>query len=200
MGGKKRMDIKDNKIILYTSQRKQILNILEEYNIYFPKIKYIKEKYGEVSHAFLYAYTWFRKYASKIVPPPEHSESAVWTFCEKEYVSKYPDSNILKLLVPISEVIFFKMSDWNKILNYKLIPDNELEEKSFEKKLQLNGIGYEGDIFLKPYYPALKKEVINSWHKLFKYDASIKNGIIPNFSDLQGAIWKIKYDWIQEVF
>lgn len=193
------MDIKDNYITLYTTQEKKILEILNKDKVYFPKLRFIKEKYSETSHIFLYAYSWFKEHASQIVKPDEESESAVWTFCEKKYTSKYPNTNILKLSVPISEVILFRMSDWNKVLNYKLIADNITEEKEFEKKIHLNGINYEGDIFSTPYYPALKKEVLDSWNKLFKYDSKIKNGYNPNFSDLQGAIWKIDYNWIQEI-
>lgn len=193
------MDIKNNQVTLYTAQSPKVLKPLTENNIYYPKLEFIKEKYEDTSESFLYAYKWFKNNSEKIVNQYVHSESAIWTFCHKEYVGRYPNSIILTLSVPISEVIFFRMSDWNKILNYKFIGSSEKEEIVFSERLKNAGIEYEGDIFEKPYYPIFKNEIIKSWSNIFKYDSLVKNNKLSDFLDLQGAIWVIKNHWIEDI-
>lgn len=199
MGDKKRMDIKSNKVTLYTSQSNEVLDILTNDKIYYPKMEYIKKKYQETSDSFLTAYKWFKEHASKIVPIYKFSDSAIWSFTDKKYTMKHPDSNIIKFTAPLDKVIFFKMSDWNKILNYRFISTNEEEEEKFLNKINRLGINYEGDAFTTPYYPMIRKEIILSWNNLFRFDSYIKEGNIPSFSDIQVATWILEENWILNI-
>ncbi len=197
MGDKKRMDSKDNNsIILYSSQTNDVFRIIKTEGIYFAKFKFIKEKYGEVSDVFLNAYGWYNENADKIVKKPKEAESGIWAFKDVHFLELNDNSTILKLKVPLDEVIFFRMSDWNKVLNLRYIGLDEEEEKIYEKKLINMGIKYEGDVFLTPYYPLLKRDLIKSFNNLFRFNESIKEGKLNTIPDIQAGLWQIKKDWI----
>lgn len=58
------------------------------------------------------------------------------------------------------------MSDWNKVLNLRLLGTVE-EERQYANKLKKFNVAYEGDVFTTPFYPHLKSELVQSWQKLF---------------------------------
>lgn len=199
MGVEKRMDSKSNSLTMYTSQPDFIVNNLKNTGIHIAKMKYIKEKYGQVSDVFVNAYEWYIHKAQNIVPKPEQSESAIWTFGNPQYIEKHNGYKILKLCIPVVDAVFFRMSDWNKRLNMQYLGITNKENKEYYNNLDKYGIKYEGDVYLTSYYPQLKSELIKSWDNMFRYDSKIKENKDFLFSDIQAGIWILKAEWIQEI-
>ena len=196
MGDTKRVDIKHNKVILYCSQSDDVVSNLMSQGIHYAKIAFIREKYAEASGVFLSAYSWYVQNAGYLIPKPDDAESGIWAYPDIAMLDRHEGSSILELEVPLSEVLFFLISDWNKVLNMRYMGRNEEGETRFKEKLDRYGIGYEGDVFLKPFYPSLKKEVIQSWNALFRFDEKIKNGETQNLPHIQAGLWKIEKDWV----
>ena len=48
------------------------------------------------------------------------------------------------------------------------------------------------DAFSKPFYPLIKKKIIQSWEKLFEI-SDVEEQYV------QGAVWCIKKEWIEEI-
>ncbi|WZL72427.1 DUF3841 domain-containing protein [Clostridiaceae bacterium 35-E11] len=189
------MDSKHNKITLYTTQRPIVMKTLEEKGIYHVKREFIQQKYKEVSHLFLQCYDWFIRKAQNIVNRPEWAEYPIWTFTDPKYAGYFQDSFLITLEVPKEEVIFFKIEDWNRILNLRYLPRDDQDEFKYMSKLKTYNIEDETEIFMKPFYPQLKSEVQKSWNNLFKYDKMIKKNGLPE-KPIQGSLWEMRKTWI----
>ncbi|WP_407856139.1 DUF3841 domain-containing protein [Enterococcus hailinensis] len=137
MGNSKRMDHQNNSVRLYTSQNIIVIERLKETKRYVVKSKFIQDKYGEVAPVFSQAYFWYHHHARSLVPPPEDAESAIWTFTDIKYLDNHEDTVLMELSVPIDNVIFFRMSDWNKVLNLQFL-GSEIEVKQYKDKLKKN--------------------------------------------------------------
>lgn len=199
MGGEKRMDNKCTQVTLYTIQTDSVLEQLKHNGYHTAKMKFIKEKYGEVAPTFVDAYKWYTFNAEHIVPRPEEAESAIWSFRDPIYIEKHNGCQILQLFVPIENAVFFRMSDWNKRLNLRYIGKTSEEEDSYNQKLLQYGVDYEGNVFLTSFYPQLKSELIKSWHNLFRYDSLVKEQGDLLFPDMQAGFWKLEWDWVQKI-
>ncbi|GCF92229.1 hypothetical protein NRIC_01200 [Enterococcus florum] len=191
------MDTTHKNIRLYTSQSKVVVDKLIADERHTVKSEFIKEKYGETSHVFLQAYSWYTNEAKKIVEKPKDADSAIWTFFDVKYLDYSADARIMRLNVPISQVVFFRMSDWNKILNLRFV-GNESETAAYYKKLKQFNVTYEGDVYTTAFYPHLKAELVNSWKRLFDYDQEIKKTEILPFADMQAGLWEIKLSWVDQ--
>lgn len=190
------MDYKDHQVILHTSQNQRVIDKLLQNGRHVVERTFIKEKYGETSQVFLQAYSWYRQNAEQVVERPEDAESAIWTFLDMKYLDYSADSQILKLRVPLEKIVFFRMSDWNKILNLRLLGTDE-EQADYYAKLKKFNVAYEGDVYTTAFYPHLKTELVQSWRKLFQYDKKIKETKELPFEDIQGGIWEIRSSWIE---
>ncbi len=183
-------------ITLYSAQPQVIADNIRQGNTHYAKLDSIREKYGEeVAPVFTQAYNWFVRQAEQIVPRPPEAESAIWVYHDLHLLEQHSGYEIMILDIPLTEVIFFSMSDWNKVLNQRFLALSDQEYTCFTKKLEKQGIIYEGDLFRKPFYPQLKQEVIKSWQNLFRFHQPILTALTQGSSlpikDIQAAIWKI---------
>lgn len=179
----------NDKITLWTAQRKIVIDTIEEKGVYHVKKEYILEKYEESSSIFLEAYNWFVREAEKIVPKPMGAEYPIWLFTDLKYVDHHASFSILELHVDTNKTILFDMGKWNRILNLSYIPKDLKDEKEYKELLDKQGIYDETDIYLKNYYPHLKAKVRGSWHRLFDNSITLSNS-------MQAALWEIRKDWI----
>lgn len=176
------------KITMWTGQHKRVLETLERDGVYYVKNEYMDQKYGETAWIFKEAYQWFVKKAITMIPKPDEAQSPVWIYKNRHWALVDDDTALLKLSVPRNELILFDTDIWNKVLNLSYIG----EEEKFEKKFRQMGVKDSLEIFTKPYYPLLKREVMDSWNILFE------NNPIES-EHLQGAVWNLKDSWIEEV-
>lgn len=200
MGAEARMDCQPNQITLYTAQTDEVVQRLLEQGNHYVKTAYIVRKYAEVSAVFLHAYSWYTENAQRILPKPQQAESAVWTFCNANYLERHPGCQILKLSLPRANAVFFRMSDWNKVLNLRYIGDSAEETMQFAEKLVRYGIRYEGDVYTTPFYPHLKQELLTSWQKLFRYHQQVQETGSSLYPDMQAGLWYLDRQWIQEIY
>ena len=190
------MDIRNNKVILYSSQAEAVLQIIERDGECFSKRKYVEDKYQESAPIFVSAYSWFVHEAEKYVARPENAEYPYWAFKDIYSVEASGDSRIIKLEVPVEEAVFFDMYDWNKILSLKYIGETETDEQEFRKMLRDYGITRESDVVLTNFYPNLKRQVKESWKRLFRHHEDIINGETQGIGSIQAGLWTIRKEWI----
>lgn len=175
-------------VTMWTGQQKIVLETIEKTGEYYVKKEFIDQKYQETSWIFKEAYSFFARKASEIVAKPEQAESPVWLFKDRRWVFQNENTVLMKLTIPDDEIVLFDMNKWNKILNLSYLGDAQ----SFEEKLKRQGITDPLEIFSKPFYPLLKKEVADSWTDVFQTDDTEEQYI-------QGAVWRLKRDWIEEI-
>ncbi|WP_202707231.1 DUF3841 domain-containing protein [Sporosalibacterium faouarense] len=189
------MDYKNNRIILYTAQSSEVMDTINEKGINHVKKKHIKRKYEDVASIFLKSYNWFVGRAEDLVPKPNESEYPIWAFTDIKYTGANNGSFLITLEVPFSKAIFFRIDDWNRILNLRYLPKDDEDENRYYRKLRDYNITDETDIIMKPFYPQLKSEVKRSWDNLFRFDETIKENCKVTEA-FQVSLWEIRKDWI----
>lgn len=186
----------DNTIMLYSSQSEVVVSILERDGICFSKQKYVVKKYEESAPIFIAAYSWFAMEAEKYLPKPEGAEYPYWAFRDLYSIEQSTDSRILRLCIPAEEAIFFDMYDWNKILCLQYIGETKADEARFRQMLADYGIRNESDVILTNFYPDLKRQVQDSWKRLFRHHEKIKLGDTDGVGSVQAGLWQLKKEWI----
>lgn len=190
------MGNEDNKVMLYSPQSEVVSNILEKDGVCFSKREYVIKKYEESAPIFVAAYDWFVAEAQKYSLKPKEAEYPYWAFKDLYSVEQSEDSKLLRLNVPLDEVIFFDMYDWNKILRLQYVGETKIDEELFRRTLVDYGIRKESDVILTNFYPDLKRQVQNSWKKLFRHHENIKQGNIEGVGSVQAGLWQLKKEWI----
>lgn len=191
------MDKTGNRVKLYSAQSSLVADILDRDGICHSKREYVERKYGESAKVFLAAYDFYVREAQKYVERPNGAEFPYWAFKDLHSVEQSGDSRLLKLEVPVDEVIFFDMYDWNKILNLQYLGEDESDEEEFKNMLVDYGVKRESDVILTNFYPHLKSQVQNSWKRLFNHHEDIKNGNYEGVRSVQVGLWRIKKDWME---
>lgn len=180
---------------LYSSQRKNVIEILEREGVCFSRREYVLRKYQETAPIFTAAYDWFVAQARQIVPKPPSAEYPYWAFADRYNIENFDDSGVLTLEVPKDEAVFFDMYDWNKLLCLEYLAESEEDERRFRKKLADQGVRRGSDLILTNFYPLLRREVEKSWQRLFRHHERIKNGDSEGVGSVQAGLWQIKQEW-----
>ena len=93
--------------------------------------------------------------------------------------------------VPKEQGIFFDCRKWNTILNLSYLPETEEDGAAFEKELHRQGIRDSLDLFRTPFYPQLRRQVEDSWKRLFVPGVPVEDGYA------QAALWELRREWIE---
>ena len=185
-------------VTLYSSQRDEVVDLIEKEAVYFVKMRFIREKYEEVAEVFLTAYRTYVQNAPQYVPKPDEAESAVWAFPDLRNLDRVSGYKLLTLEVPKEDVIFFDMLEWSDILNFRYIGEKE-DAEAFRDKLRRQGVTEPMDIITTPFYPLLKRELQDSWKNLFRFQDEIKIGRPTPSGHVQAGLWQIKKEWILSI-
>lgn len=194
------MDHRRTSVTLYSPQAQIVLDVLDRDGICFSRREYVQKKYEESAPVFLSAYDWFVKAAEAHIPKPQGAEYPYWAFGSPENVDLSAGGRVLALRVPLGEAVFFSLYDWNRILCLSYMGETEKEEKEFRQTLLEYGIRRESDLILTNFYPELKRQVMESWNRLFSYDQAIRKAISENqpLSGVQAGLWCIKKEWVMD--
>ena len=197
LGGEGRMDYSNNKITLYALQADLVIDAIKKDGVCFSKKKYVEKKYVESAAVFTTAYSWFVNEAGRFAKKPDGAEYPYWAFKDLYNVDQANGGNVLKLEVPLDEVVLFDVRDWNRIMCLKYLGKDEKEEAAFREKIAPYGV-LETKIMLTNFYPDLKREVMDSWQNLFRNEDKLKNGEDVTKNGIQAGLWQIKKEWIVE--
>lgn len=175
---------------LYAAQAPIVWETLQRDGVYYVKHAYVSQKYEESAWIFRTAYRAFIRRMIPLVPKPEEAETPVWLYPDPRYATVARGTVVMRLKVPREEVVFFDQRDWNRILNLSPIGTEE-EIDSLEKELRRQGVSDFCDLFVKPYYPVLRKKVEDTWNRLL----TSKD---PDPSYAQAASWRLCMSWVEE--
>lgn len=179
-------------VTLWTAQRQVVLDTLVRDGVYLVKRAYIDEKYQETAWIFREVYSFFREAASKLLIPPEGAQSAIWLYQDPQWAGVSSDSYLLKLEVPVEQVIFFDLRLWNRILNLQFLGKDVHEEQAFVRELEQLGLKSTIPLFQTPYYPLQRRAIRQSWKRLFELP-------LPPETYCQAAAWILEKEWLREV-
>lgn len=198
MGDKKRMDNRSDKIVLYSLQTNIVKDIIKKDGICFSKKEYVIKKYEESSAIFVTIYNSLVQSAINYLDKPKGAEYPYFAFKDL-YNIEYTSENLpLKLEVPLSEVLLFDVADYNKLLTFDYLSNDDNDYNLFYKEIDSQGLStYK--IMTSNFYPIYKSKIINSWKHIFDKNDELKKG---NYNiakqGVQAFLWCIKKEWVTE--
>lgn len=175
-------------IELYTAQTDIVYDTIKEQGIYLVKKKYVEEKYKEVAPSMLKAYNWFAEKLSALVAKPDGAELPVWHFQDQRYAKVHMSQQVKLLKIPEDQVLLFDNKGWERVLSLDYVGLNEADQRKFAEKLERMGLDCGYRVFEKPFYPHIRKEIENSWSRIFT---------LTETSIIRGATWMIDSEWIE---
>lgn len=182
------METNQKSYIMWTAQTSEVSGKLYKDGVIYVKKEYIKKKYGEVSWIFETAYAYFIKHLKSCVEKPEEAQSPVWLFQDPRWAIPGQDAELLRVTVPADQMLLFDRKKWSQILSLSYVGTEE-ERILFDKEMKRQGISDAADVFIKPFYPAMKNKIIKSWDSVFDIDGL-------GDTDIQGAVWCLKKEWL----
>lgn len=183
------------KIKVWTKQHENVVKELKNTGRYIAKKKYIIMDLQEHADIVLEAYEWLIKNSPDINNKPKDVEFPVWVSFSRDSTMLLSEKTII-LELELEEYLITKIDiiKWGMILNYEYLPENEFDKNRHKKLLEDYRIS-DTQAYMSQFYPHIKREIIESWRRLFYYN----NNIQKNKSEYYGNIWEIKEEWIKEI-
>lgn len=179
---------------VWTKQNRAVLQELEDTGRYIAKREYILKDLEEHSDLVLEVYDWLVKNNPKSSIKPLDVEYPIWLSFKKE-TTMLPSYNtiILELEIDSSLITMININKWGKMLNYSYIPEDKEDAIRHRKLLKEYGVSSDAQVYMSQFYPQLKREITNSWFRLFD------DSIVIEDNSMYGNIWEVKKEWIKKV-
>lgn len=176
---------------LYTRQHINVVDIIEKKGRFVSNGEYISSDMPEHKSIILDMYTWLSTNIPNRKNKPLDAKFPIWLNNKEEAINlPTDDTRLIVIDIDDSYVQEINISKWGMILNYMYIPLDDKDLKEHYKKLDAYGIS-DTKAYMSNFYPDLKNEIRNSWHRLFD------NNILPDKNPLNYyLIWEIKKEWI----
>lgn len=174
---------------MWTAQMPIVDETIERDGVSYVKKEYLRRKYRETAWVFLTAYDFLIREMEKRVPRPAEAESPVWVFRDSGRVFCSPGAVLYEMEIPDEEMVIFDLRDWQDILSLKPLGTAE-ERSAILADMRRQGVSDTTDVFQKPFYPILKRQIQGSWKALLE-------GPGPDETWQQGAVWQLKKEWIK---
>jgi len=173
---------------MWTVQMPVVQETLDLYGVSYVKREYLRKKYRETAWIFLEAYSFMTREMEKRVPKPAEAESPIWVFRDVSRVFCHEGALLYELDVPEDQMVLFDLRNWQEILSLKPL-GNPADREKILSDMRRQGAGDTTDVFAKPFYPLVKKQIRDSWKALFTEP-------LPEEAWQQGAVWMLKKEWI----
>ena len=190
------MDTERGFVKLFSPQAEAVWQAAENEGTAFSRREYVIKKYEESAGVFLAAYDAYVREAERIVPRPDERAYPYWAFASEELVDRSGGLRVMRLRVPLEEAVFFDRYDWYKVLRLSYIGETDKDEEAFARGLEMRGIRDSSEAVLRPFYPDVKRQITESWKRLFRHDSAVRNGDTSGVRAVQAGLWQIKKEWL----
>jgi hypothetical protein len=190
------MDTERGFVKLFSPQAEAVWQAVENEGTAFSRREYVIKKYEESAGVFLAAYDAYVREAERIVPRPDDRAYPYWAFASEDLVDRSGGLRVMRLRVPLEEAVFFDQYDWYKVLRLSYIGETDKDEEVFARGLEMRGIRDSSEAVLRPFYPDVKRQITESWKRLFRHDSAIRNGDTSGVRAVQAGLWQIKKEWL----
>lgn len=184
------------KVRLWTRQDIKSLEELKSKGVIRIHRSHLEEKFDVISEYIIKLYQWFVKAADARVPKPKEVEFPIWcSISEENMLRPTEDSVVYVLEVDPSEIIYFDGQKWDYVLNHLYIPKDEADEAAYKKEMARRG---HTNLFVfldestTHFYPLERKQVMDSWHRIFDLDQW-------DIFRIQANLWEIRPEMIVDV-
>lgn len=179
-------------VTVWTKQHEDIIETLAESGRHIAKKEYILNDLEEQAPLVLEVYDWLAKNSPGAGQKPPDVKYPIWVSLAQE-ATMLPEQGrvILELCIDPDIITYVNIEKWGKILNYSYLPENAEDAERHKKLLEQYNIG-DAKAYMSQFYPAIKREIIHSWGRLFDHTGF-------DNSDAYGNIWEIKKEWVTKI-
>jgi hypothetical protein len=185
-----------NKVTLWTRQDIKSLEELKKEGVIRITQKHLDEKFDIIADYIIKLYQWFVQAANRRVPKPDTVEFPIWCSVSEENMLRPTEDTVVYVLeADESEVIYFDSIKWDYVLNHLYIPKDAEDDAAYRAEMRRRG---HKDVFsfidgkTAHFYPLEKKQVMDSWVRIFDIDEW-------NAFRVQANIWEIRPEMIKEI-
>lgn len=182
-----------NNITVWTKQHRSVWDTLQKTGRYAAKRSFVALDLGEHAPLVLKAYDWLVGHHPDSARRPADADVPVWVSFDRD-ATMLPGkgSVILELSVDPGLITPVNIAKWGAILNYSYIPENAADAARHRTMLEDCGVS-DAKAVMTQFYPQLKREVVESWSRLF--DPSVSMGSDACY----GLLWEVRSEWIRNV-
>ncbi len=182
-----------NNITVWTKQHRSVWDTLQKTGRYAAKRSFVALDLGEHAPLVLKAYDWLVAHHPDLARRPADADVPVWVSFDRD-ATMLPGkgSVILELSVDPGLITPVNIAKWGAILNYSYIPENTADAARHRTMLEDCGVS-DAKAVMTQFYPQLKREVVESWSRLF--DPSVSMGSDACY----GLLWEVRSEWIRNV-
>jgi len=180
-------------ITVWTKQHISAVEELERTGLYRTRREHIGMALGEHAPLVLEVYDWLTEHTPAAPQRPDGSCYPVWvSFLQEATMLPEAGMAVLELSLDPALITHINIAKWGAMLNYSYLPRDGADALRHRKLLEDLGVS-DAKAFMGPFYPQIKREILDSWQRLF--DPSVRLG-----NDLSyGTIWEIRKEWIVDI-
>lgn len=179
-----------HKIKLHTYQAPSVLEAINKTGVYYAQTDVMMDKYKNCVDMYQPVYDWLIRASCRRVRKPEKVDFPVWIQTGPTYKSgPFKGQVLLELEINPKDLIILDTQKWHYILNYWYIPENAEDGQRYDQSLKDQGIHNPTKMYMSHFYPILKRQVEDSWERLFVTHTDIT-------SYHQIFTWQLKKEWI----
>lgn len=179
----------------WTRQVPEVVQEIETRGIYRVKEEYIRLKNDNIADYYLELYRWYTRKSRAYLAISEEGEFPIWYSLTEEFrLQPIAGTVVLEVEIPEEKVLVIDMEKWDYRVNNMYVPKDADDRRAFEDKLKYYGIADETALVGEKgnFYPALKREVVMSWDRLFTMQPQ-------DYAKGFATTWELKKEWVKEV-
>ena len=173
---------------VWTKQSSIVGEILVNEGRYVAKRKFVKRR--DENDFIVCVYDWLARNHPGRVNAPEDADYPVWLALAEEATMMLTEGTVLlELEIPDELITMINVVKWTAIMNRMYIPADEADRKR-HRELMNSFRQSDATAFQSNFYPQLKKEIMDSWVRLFDENIGDDGGLC------YGNVWELKKEWL----
>lgn len=181
------------KITVWTKQNEAVLKQLEENGRFIAVESYMRKAMEDTSDIMIFIYRWLASHMPTQSVRPADAVFPVWvSLIEEATMMPEKGSVILELSVDRELMALCDITKWTRITNYSYIPVDKEDADRHSRLLSDYGTD-DVKAVMTPFYPQIKRKVIDSWDRLFD------NEVVLEDAGSYGLLWEVRKEWVTEV-
>ena len=177
---------------LWTNQNRAVLEQIERDGFYIAREQYRTPAVSGYSDIMLFLYRWLAENMPIQDVRPKDAKFPVWAALSTSLAYPPTENRVLiKASVPEEYFCCINIVKWTRVSNYCYLPADEEDLKAHHDLLKKYGAD-DAKAIMTPFYPLIKRKILNSWKRLFE-------GSIPTDEGIYALMWEMRQEWIEEI-
>ena len=177
-------------ITVWSKQHKNAYKELIDTGLLITRKRFAGKDLDEQGHLIRPCYDWLAQNHPQKGLRPKEADYPIWvSYSLEATMLKDENSVVLELSIPKNLITPIHVAKWGTILNYGYIPLNEADSHRHQQLLADYATS-DAKAFMSEFYPQIKREIINSWDRLFD------TNITMDSQTYYGTLWYLKKEWL----